>query len=470
MSVLFVYETYQENSSSAVVHNTNLIKQSLERIFSLEKAQEAAFLKYLLKQDSAFASFDNHSDSIRQHFDLIDSLIQENQVQKAHLAKLRTLFENNDSGQKKIIDYLGKVEANKKGSLIEELNVLSSGIRNIRIHIDTMQRHAAALSKEHELNVQKHTIIATMMGVTASIFSMIIFILAFYFIDQELKRSRNYLNETQNLNKKIAEINNELENANASLLQLNSELEGKNVQLEKYAAELSSFTHITSHDMQEPLRKIEFYISLVEDREGKNLSEDGIKFLEKTKQSVSRMRQLFLSMLDFSLTNTAENERESVDLNEVLAQTMQGLKVYIKDTNAIIETSQLPTVKGVRYQLVQLFENILSNAIKFRRPDTILQIQVKHETFNSNGMNIRGLKNNTLYHKIDFEDNGIGFDPQHSERIFEIFQRLIVKTDRYGVGIGLAISRKIAQNHGGMLIAKSQQNVGSVFSLYIPVS
>jgi light-regulated signal transduction histidine kinase (bacteriophytochrome) len=308
-----------------------------------------------------------------------------------------------------------------------------------------------------------------MMGVTASIFSMIIFILAFYFIDQELKRSRNYLNETQNLNKKIAEINKELEDANTSLLQLNSELEGKNVQLEKYTAELSSFTHITSHDMQEPLRKIEFYISLVEDREGQNLSDEGLKFLEKTKQSVSRMRQLFLSMLDFSLTNTAENEREMVDLNDVLTQTMQGLKVYIKDTNTIIETSSLPTVKGIRYQLVQLFENILSNAIKFRRPDVVLQIQVKHETFNSNGMNIRGLKNNTLYHKIDFEDNGIGFDPQHSERIFEIFQRLIVKTDRYGVGIGLAISRKIAQNHGGTLLAKSKQNAGSVFSLYIPV-
>jgi light-regulated signal transduction histidine kinase (bacteriophytochrome) len=332
-----------------------------------------------------------------------------------------------------------------------------------------MERIASSRSKQHELNVQKHTIIATMMGVTASIFSMIIFILAFYFIDQELKRSRSYLNETQNLNRKIAEINKELEEANSSLLQLNSELEGKNVQLEKYAAELSSFTHITSHDMQEPLRKIEFYISLVEDREAQNLSEDGIRFLEKTKQSVSRMRQLFLSMLDFSLTNTTESERETVDLNEVLAHTLQGLKVYIKDTNAMVETCPLPTVRGIRYQLVQLFENILSNAIKFRRQDAVLQIQVKHETFDSNGMNIRGLKNNTRYHKIEFEDNGIGFDPQHSERIFEIFQRLIVKTDRYGVGIGLAISRKIAQNHGGTLLARSQQNVGSVFSLYIPV-
>ncbi len=137
------------------------------------------------------------------------------------------------------------------------------------------------VAEDRALDARKHTVMATMVGVAVSMFSIVVFVVAFYFIDQELKRSQRYIDETETLNKKVAEINFELEEANQSLQKLNDELEGKNFQLEKYASELSSYTHITSHDMQEPLRKIEFFISIVEDREKKNLSEEGQRFLEE---------------------------------------------------------------------------------------------------------------------------------------------------------------------------------------------
>lgn len=181
------------------------------------------------------------------------------------------------------------------------------------------------------------------------------------------------------------------------------------------------------------------------------------------------MRQLFLSLLDFSLANTIDKDVEDVDLNEILHETFDSLKVYIKDTNAFIESDRLPSVKGIKYQLMQLFENIVSNAIKFRRNEAVPEIQISYEMVYPGGHSVRGLKADARYHRISFEDNGIGFDPNHAEKIFGIFQRLIGKGETYGVGIGLAISRKIAENHGGMLIADSKPGVGSVFILYIPI-
>jgi signal transduction histidine kinase len=470
MSVLFVYETYQENTSASVIQNTNAIRHSLEAIFHGEKQREIGLLQYALTKDSTSWMKVRPTFSLYQHLIKIDSLIGDNPARKRNHAKLANLLDSGIHQQNAIALKLhGRKYSNSPGFYNDFKNyrIVTDSLRQ---HIDKMHSVATSISKLNELNVQKHTIIATMMGVTASIFSMIIFILAFYFIDQELKRSRNYLEETQTLNTKIAEINKELEDANSSLLQLNSELESKNLQLQKYAAELSSFTRITSHDMQEPLRKIEFYISIVDDREKMNLSDEGRKFLDKIKQSVTRMRQLFLSMLDFSLTNTVDNHIEDIELEEVFSQTLHSLKVYINDTNAIIECQPLPRVKGIKYQLIQLFENLVSNAIKFRKQDTVPEIQIGCSVVHMDGKPLPGLKKNKSYYKIDFEDNGVGFDPQYAERIFEIFQRLISKTDSYGVGIGLAISRKIAENHGGTLLAESKPGQGSVFSLYIPVS
>lgn len=470
LSILFIYETYQENTASNVVYNTSVIRQALEEIFSESKERESALRGYALTRDAAYlVSNDSSLLFLEGQLDILDSLIADNSVQRENLHKLKDEFysciNKLDAYEVKLKD----AEYSRTQAFYSDLHEASICMDSIKFIIARMQNMETALSGDRALAAQAHTVMATIIGVAVSIFSMIVFILAFYFIDQELKRSQNYINETETLNSKIAEINKELEEVNRSLHDLNTELEDKNLQLEKYATELSSFTHITSHDMQEPLRKIEFYISIVEDREEENLSDEGRKYFEKIKQSVGRMRQLFLSMLDFSLTNTVDSNIEDIDLNSVLQQTLGSLKVYIKDTNAIVESEPLPHVKGIKYQLIQLFENIIGNAIKFRKVDAIPEIQITVTTIEGNA-SLRGLRSGMRYHRIDFIDNGIGFDPKYAERIFEIFQRLIAKSDSYGVGIGLAICRKIAENHGGIIMASSKPNVGSVFSFYVPIS
>ena len=448
-----------------MLYNAGVTGQAMEKIYASLRGRDSAFRAYVLTMDSSYLKPRDSLKSVGEQLSILDSLMDENEIQKQHVKKLKDYIQAQNSISLKAKDPRYLESAAFQADLKTELMRLDS----IKAIILAMKKIESALVVSRDLNAQKHTVIATMVGVAVGIFSIIIFIVAFYFVDLELRRSQHHSYQMQRLNTKIAEVNKELEEANRNLQKLNSELEDKNIQLEKNAKELSSFTHITSHDMQEPLRKIEFFISVVEDREKQNLSEEGKKFLEKIKKSVSRMRQLFLGMLDFSLINSVGNTFEEIDLNDVLHEILGLLKADIKDTHSIIKADALPKVKGIKYQLIQLFENIVSNAIQFRRNGVTPEIRITAELIHSDSHTLPpGLQNNSSYYKIDFRDNGIGFDEEHAERIFEIFQRLNPKSGGYGVGVGLAVCRRIAANHNAILVVKSQPGAGSVFSLYIP--
>ena len=464
---LFLYETYQQNVSTNVVNHSSLINHRLEKIYMTINDRESALRAYLLSRNQAQLDLGEHKQNIARLFREIDSLkMDENLAQNLDI--LKRLIDESRRNRDSVVSQTTS-SAISQEYINDVLERGSMRLATIRKHIDSMQKVSAEEAKARGIEAKTHTILATLIGSAASIFSVVVFVLAFYFIDQELKRSQEYVNETKSLNEKIAQINKELQEANSNLTKLNNELETKNFQLEKYAKEISSFTHITSHDMQEPLRKIEFFISVILEKEEQNLSDEGKRVLGKITQSVLRMRKLFLSMLEFSLTNTADNNVEEFDLNDVLATTLETLKIYIKDSNANIESETLPRIRGVRYQFVQLFENIISNAIKFRRKDVIPELQISCKIINSSNEPRQGLRANTPYYRIDFTDNGTGFDPIYSEKIFDIFQRLVPRGDAFGVGIGLTISRKIAENHRGILIADSKPNEGATFSLFIPV-
>lgn len=465
---LFLYETYQENLSSRVVHHSNLVSQSLERIFSTLHERESSLRGYLLTAGTDRFENSPYERKLDAQFHFIDSLLADNDRQTTNLKQLKKL-----SAEKMIVD--DSLLSSRINEKVIPQTLVNSVMRNgairtekIRLLINEMQRTELSIAKELELDAQKHTILATLIGVSGSMFSMVIFILAFYFIDQELKRTKAHVDETRQLNEKVAQFNTELENANQNLQQLNQELGAKNFQLEKYAKEISSFTHITSHDMQEPLRKIEFFISMIEEREKGNLSEEGKRIFGKILQSVARMRKLFLSMLEFSMTNTASNPFESVALNEVLKLTKESLQSYIQENNAVIKSDSLPEVNGIKYQFIQLFENIIGNAIKFRKKDMAPEIRISCDIIDTTKETTAGLKSNSLYYRIKFLDNGIGFDRTYAEKIFQIFQRLSPAQDTFGVGIGLTIARKVAENHGGTLIADSELHIGSVFTFYVP--
>ncbi|MRX40142.1 PAS domain-containing protein [Flavobacterium sp. LC2016-23] len=249
---------------------------------------------------------------------------------------------------------------------------------------------------------------------------------------------------------------------------LNIELQERNDELEKSNKELASFNHVASHDLQEPLRKIQTFISRIPEAEKAKLSDSARDYLYKIEVSAKRMRVLIDDLLLFSRTNTTKKEFIKSNLNELAENAKSELLEIIDEKKAVITVSKLPKLSVIPYQIEQLFINLIGNSLKYSRPDTIPEIHIESEKINS--CDYPGVldQNTRKYHKITFKDNGMGFDPQFKETIFVLFQRLHSKTDYPGTGIGLAICKKITDNHKGYIIADSIPNEGSEFTVFLP--
>ena len=220
--------------------------------------------------------------------------------------------------------------------------------------------------------------------------------------------------------------------------------------------------------MQEPLRKIQTFISRINDKEKENLSEFGIEYLNRIERASSRMRVLINDLLQYSRTNRTEKIFEETNLNEQLQNSLLELSQNIEDKKAIINHSELPTIEAVSFQMQQLFTNLLSNSLKYAKEGVapVIDISCKEITAKYESK----LKDNSSkkYYKIEFTDNGIGFDQENAEKIFLLFNRLHGKTEYHGTGVGLAICKKIIETHDGEIFATSQPNVGTTFTIYLP--
>lgn len=246
------------------------------------------------------------------------------------------------------------------------------------------------------------------------------------------------------------------------------QLEDKNRELEAMNQELASFAYVSSHDLQEPLRKIQTFASRIIESE-KNLSPKGQDYFARMQNAAHRMQTLIEDLLAYSRTNTSESKFEQTNLNEILEEVKNDLKESIDEKHAVITSQPLPTLEVVRFQFAQLLTNVLSNAIKFSKPHTAPEISITYNTVQGHKINNTHAVADTTYHHIAIRDNGIGFEPEHKHKIFEVFQRLHGRTEYGGTGIGLAICKKIMDNHKGMIVAESEPEQGATFHLYLPM-
>jgi PAS domain S-box-containing protein len=259
----------------------------------------------------------------------------------------------------------------------------------------------------------------------------------------------------------------ELRERENQLAELNLSLEQKNIALERSNKELTSFSYVASHDLQEPLRKIKTFSNLILEKE-KNLSEEGKDCFGRIIISAGRMQTLIEDLLSFSRTQLFENTLKLVDLNEVMSEIKNLHFEPINEGRLIINTGTLPIIHAISFQIQQLFENIISNSIKYSKPDQKTKISVSCTLIEGNKILFFNSDKNKRYYKIGIEDNGIGFDEKYSEKIFEIFQRLHGKNEYSGTGIGLSICKKIVENHNGFITAHSKIDHGSTFEIYLP--
>ncbi|MES2478862.1 MAG: PAS domain S-box protein [Bacteroidota bacterium] len=247
-------------------------------------------------------------------------------------------------------------------------------------------------------------------------------------------------------------------------------IEQKNVELEKMNKELQSFAYISSHDLQEPLRKIQTFATRITQKEQDNLTENGREMFVRMQEAAKRMQRLIEDLLAYSRTNTAEQKFVLKDLNEIVEDVKEELQEELKETNALIETRGLCVVNIIPFQFRQLLHNLIGNALKFASLAGNPVIKIESEINEGATFNEPKLLAQKRYCHISISDNGIGFEQQYSNKIFEVFQRLHSKTEYKGTGIGLAIVKKIVDNHGGIITAQSELNKGARFDIYLPVS
>ncbi len=277
------------------------------------------------------------------------------------------------------------------------------------------------------------------------------------------KKNHKLLAQEQKLiaiNKNLeAEINDrkiseeKIKALNLQLLQNIDKLEAANRDLDRFA-------FMASHDLQEPLRKIRTFGDRLASKYKDMIDEDGKKYFERMQKAAHRMQLLIQDILTFSKISTREKEFIECDLNAILNDVLNELESSMKEKNAMIDISILPSLHANPVLMRPLFFNLISNALKYSRPDAIPHIRVRTDKDEQ----LEGAR----YCRIFFEDNGIGFDQRYSEQIFRMFTRLHQDKNIEGTGIGLALCKKIVEEHNGFITARSKINEGSTFIVSLP--
>lgn len=248
------------------------------------------------------------------------------------------------------------------------------------------------------------------------------------------------------------------------------ELFEKTIALEQSNTNLEQFAYAASHDLKEPIRKVNYFCDRLKSTLGPRLNHEEIQLFDKMEKATERMRQLIDDLLEYSHVSLEPKELEQINLKEKVTNVLDDLTIAIKEKNAEIKVGDLPTIKGHRRQLQQLFQNLIGNALKYSKPDEQPKIVISSSEVTGKVMNNSTPETNwkKKFYLIEVKDNGIGFEPENAEKIFQVFQRLHNSSQFKGTGVGLSIARKVVENHKGFIMAESEPGKGSTFKVYLP--
>ncbi len=284
-------------------------------------------------------------------------------------------------------------------------------------------------------------------------------------------------------NKELLHESSEKEKRSAELAIANKELHFQNEEKEKRADELGiankellAFNYISSHDLQEPLRKIQTFASLIAENEYEVLSAKGKDYFHRMEDSAKRMQTLIEDLLAYSRTSVPERNFVKTDIKELIEEVVYDIAELLQQKNVTIKLNDICEADIIPFQIRQVMNNLITNAIKFTKTNVSPIIEITCKVDNAANfaneiavLSIEKLSPKKDYCRITIKDNGIGFHPQYKDKIFEVFQRLHGKKEYAGTGIGLAIVKKIIQNHNGLITAEGRLEKGATFSLYLPV-
>lgn len=507
-----IYSYVQINNlfeSSKIIYHTNNVQNALGTISKSLVDAETNNRGFLLIRDSLMLQKrDKALISLAKGQQYLDSLISGNADKMRYAAKLYQVIEERKVNiEKAAIESISlDIPSNIKENIYEGSRIMDS----VNELVEEMNREESSLLERRTALFTRLSQITPFYIIVLFLGSLIILLFSYFKLNKELIKSQDLhaalvlQDEDRELlasklilaNEELAFQNAEKEKRASELAVANLELEFQNKTKEKLASELiianhelafqneekenraaelvaankelELFINISSHDLQEPLRKIQMAASRIESNDYMALSSKGRDHFVKMQEAALSMHTLIEDLLIYSRTNSEERIFEDIDLTIIINEVRNELKESIEEKNAVIEVMDICNANIMRFQFRQLVSNIISNALKFTIPGQPPHIIISSNIKPGSQCHNESLIQDQQYCHIRIADNGIGFEPQYNEKIFEVFQRLYSKETYKGTGIGLAMVKKIVENHNGVITATGHLNKGAIFDIYIP--
>jgi len=255
-----------------------------------------------------------------------------------------------------------------------------------------------------------------------------------------------------------------------SIKRVRSQLMEKVEELNRSNGDLEQFAYVASHDLQEPLRKIVSFGERLEKKGKETLDEEMGMYLDRILNATRRMQSMISNLLEFSRLTRTRQGFEKTDLNIIAKGVLSDLELITRQKEAVIRIDEMPTIEAIPSQIAQLFQNLLSNSLKFTNEAILPVITVQSEELSPTEQINYGLPSDRAYIRLTFSDNGIGFDDDDASRIFTIFQRLRGRSEYEGAGIGLSVCKKVVENHAGIIMASARPGAGATFTIILPLT
>ena len=435
----YSYNQYSEDTGR--IKHTFEVTGTLERILSLVKDVETGSRGYIITRDTTYL------EPYKKAFNLLPgeiihlrTLTDDNRIQASRRMLLEKLVKDKLAVTKARLD----VSPFDKSSLA----VRAEGKRRM----DVLRKHVALMidTENAMMDIRNRQAARSFRNTLIIIFtlSLLTFMslaISHRLLEQELERRQKTMDQ---------------------LREYEDQLKGQIRQLETSNEELERFAFVASHDLQEPLRKIQSFADLITDRYSNLFDEDSMLFMGKISSSARRMSKLIKDLLNFSRISNHQEEFKRVELNTIVRRILDDQELRIQGIAVQLDVGDLPVVQAVASQMDHLFNNLISNALKFTRTGIQPSLCIKSRLVN--GEAYAGLHPNRPYFEITITDNGIGFDEKYLDHIFKVFQRLHGKTAFEGTGIGLAICKRVVMSHHGYITARSQPNEGTTFVVVLP--
>lgn len=467
-----------DRNAALVNHSYDVLIQLNQLLGTITDA-ETGQRGYLISGDTSFLqNYDLAQSTVYNRLGVFGNTIHDNPTQRAHFAELVPQVERRMqlmSENVKLRQAGGNVEVRRKSDVIAGRRSME-GIRLIVAKIEQEEMSLLKL-RTSESRVSYWTALIT--GFITAGMGLALVCGGYVLLTRDFARREHAaaaLEQEKNLlEDRVRERTGAISDANAALRAENEERRRaeENAQqiaqeLKRSNQELEQFASVASHDLQEPLRKIQAFGDRLQAKYRAELGEVGQDYLDRMLFSAGRMRKLIDDLLTFSRVASKAQPFVTVDLAQIAREVASDLEGRLHETGGTLEIGDLPALQADPLQMRQMLQNLLGNSLKFHRPQVPPRVQVSSRLINSNGAE-GASSSEPKQCEISFQDNGIGFDSVYADRIFNLFQRLHSRTEYEGTGMGLAICRKIAERHGGHITVSSVPDQGTRFVVTLPL-